>query len=64
MSKKRALLLMGVLIVVLGFSSLGYAIYHYANLPERINDMETIVLGRGTGPQVTDWWKVGQDTRL
>jgi hypothetical protein len=48
MSKKRALILLGVLIIVLGFSGLGYAIYHYANLPQRINDMETIVLGQSS----------------
>jgi hypothetical protein len=48
MSKKRALILLGVLIIVLGFSGLGYAIFHYANLPQRINDMETIVLGQSS----------------
>jgi hypothetical protein len=48
MSKKRAILLLGILIVVLGFSGLGYAIYHYANLPQRINDMETIILGQSS----------------
>jgi uncharacterized protein YfaS (alpha-2-macroglobulin family) len=48
MSKKRILILVGVLIVVLGFSGLGLAIYHYASLPERVNGMETIVLGQSS----------------
>jgi hypothetical protein len=46
MSKKRIPILVGILIVFLGFSGLGMAIYHYAHLTERINDMETIVLGQ------------------
>jgi hypothetical protein len=46
MSKKRTLILMGALALLIAVISLGFAIYHYAHLPERISTMETIVLGQ------------------
>jgi hypothetical protein len=46
MSKKSILILIGIFVFLTGTAGLGYAIYHHAHLPERINTMETLVLGQ------------------
>ncbi len=46
MSKKSILILVGIFLFLTGAAGLGYAIYHHAHLPERINAMETLVLGQ------------------
>ena len=46
MTKKGTWVGLGILIFVIAMVGLGFAIDHYLNLPERINVMETIVLGQ------------------
>jgi uncharacterized protein YfaS (alpha-2-macroglobulin family) len=46
MLKKRSTLMIGMLVLVITFGALWALINHFSHLPERINQMETIVMGQ------------------